>query len=57
MPTICAAAALRARHGVRTPDALQVATALSARCAVFVTNDGRLPAIPGLRVVQLDDWR
>lgn len=52
-----AAAALRARYGVRTPDALQLAAALSARCEAFVTNDRRLPTIPGLRVVQLDDSR
>ena len=52
-----AAAQLRAVHGVRTPDALQLAAALSARCTAFVTNDRRLPALPGLCVVQLDDRR
>jgi predicted nucleic acid-binding protein len=49
------AANLRARHAIRTPDALQLATALARRCPVFVTNDRRIPAIPGLRVVLLDD--
>jgi len=48
---------LRALHGVGTPDALQLAAALSQRCTAFVTNDRRLPALPGLRVVQLDDYR
>ena len=52
---LLAAALLRARHGLRTPDALQLAAAASAGCSVFVTNDRRLPSLPGLRVVQLDD--
>jgi predicted nucleic acid-binding protein len=51
------AAQLRALHGVRTPDALQLAAALSQRCTAFVTNDRRLPALSGLRVVQLDEHR
>jgi predicted nucleic acid-binding protein len=50
------AAQLRALHGIRTPDALQLAAALAARCPVFVTNDRRLPAIPGLRILQLRDY-
>jgi predicted nucleic acid-binding protein len=50
------AAQLRARHGIRTPDALQLAAALTARCPVFVTNDRRLPAIAGLRMLQLCDY-
>ncbi len=49
------AAQLRARLGVRTPDALQLAAALSTRCTSFVTNDRRLPTLPALRVIQLDD--
>jgi len=51
-----AAAQLRAVHGVRTPDALQLAAALTARCTVFVTNDRRLPPLPGLRIVQLTEF-
>ena len=50
-----AAAQLRARYRLRTPDALQVAAALTARCSTFLTNDRRLPLIGGLRVVQLSD--
>jgi predicted nucleic acid-binding protein len=48
------AAQLRAMCGVRTPDALQLAAALSACCTAFVTNDRRLPTLPGLRIIQLD---
>jgi predicted nucleic acid-binding protein len=50
------AAQIRAIHGVRTPDALQLAAAFSTQCAIFLTNDRRLPSLPGLRVVQLDDF-
>jgi uncharacterized protein len=50
-----AAAQLRAAYRVRTPGALQLAAALSHRCAAFVTNDRDLPAVQGLRIVQLRD--
>lgn len=49
------AAHLRATYPLRTPDALQLAAALSNRCSAFVTNDRRLPSPPGLPVVQLAD--
>ena len=48
-------AQIRAVTGMRTPDALQVAAALGARSTAFLTN-GRLPAVPGLRVLQLRDY-
>jgi predicted nucleic acid-binding protein len=49
-PQLRMAAQLRALHPtVRTPDALQLASALSAGCTTFVTNDRDLPAVPGLR--------
>jgi predicted nucleic acid-binding protein len=47
------AAQLRAATGTATPDALQLAAALRAGCSAFVTNDRRLPAVPGLRIAQL----
>jgi len=51
------AARLRARWPkLRTPDALQLAAALLAGCSSFVTNDRWLPAIPGLKVLQLEDY-
>ena len=50
------AAQLRAIYGVGTPDALQLAAAFATRCPVFVTNDRRMPEIPGLRVLQLRDY-
>jgi predicted nucleic acid-binding protein len=49
------AARLRARHGTRLPDALQVATALRTGCEAFLTNDRRLARVTELRVLLLDD--
>lgn len=54
-PVLRAAAQLRAVHGTRTPDALQLAAALAARCRSFVTNDRRLPDLPNLSVHQVRD--
>jgi len=51
-----AAAQLRATYRVRTPDALQVAACLSFGCSAFLTNDRKLPNIPGLRALQLRDY-
>jgi len=51
-----AAAQLRAAVRVRTPDAIQLAAALTAGCPVYVTNDRALPAMPGLRALQLRDY-
>jgi len=51
-----AAAHVRAVTRVKTPDALQIASAQSAGCRVFVTNDNRLPSIPGFRILQLDAY-
>lgn len=49
------ASRLRAHHGLKTPDALQIAAALTAGCSAFITNDKRLPDIPGLSIIQLRD--
>ncbi len=49
------AAELRARHRLRTPDALQVATALEAGCEAFLCNDRGLRRVTELRVLVLDD--
>ena len=51
-----AAAQLRAATGVKTPDALQLAAAIGAGCRAFVTNDRRLPSVPGLPVFQLSSY-
>ena len=52
-----AAAQLRAVHaGLRTPDAIQISAALSGGCSALLTNDRDLPAVPGLRILQLKDF-
>jgi len=48
-----AAAQLRVGYGLRAPDALQVAAAMTEGCEVFVTNDRALRSVPGLDVIQL----
>jgi predicted nucleic acid-binding protein len=47
------AAQIRAATGAATPDALQLAASLATGCSAFVTNDRRLPVVPGLRIIQL----
>ena len=49
------AAALRADYTLRTPDALQMATALHAGCQGFLTNDTALKRIASHRVLVLDE--
>jgi predicted nucleic acid-binding protein len=52
-----AAAQLRAVHpSLRTPDAIQISAALSGGCSVLLTNDRDLPTVPGLRILQLEDF-
>ncbi len=49
------AARIRAETGLATPDALHAATALSAGCAAFITNDTDFRRVEGLPFVILDD--
>lgn len=49
------AADLRAQHNLRTPDAIQIATALAAGCEVFLTNDRDLRRVDALRILVLDE--
>ena len=51
-----AAAQLRATTGIKTPDALQLAAAISAGSQTFLTNDRRLPPVPGLEIRQLSAY-
>ncbi len=49
------AARLRAEYNIRTPDAIQLALAIEEGASFFVTNDARLPAVPPLNVLVLDN--
>ncbi len=51
------AASLRARHAwLRTPDALQLGTAVEHGADVIVTNDERWKALKEIRVIVLKDY-
>jgi predicted nucleic acid-binding protein len=49
------AARIRATYRTSLPGALHVATAVTSRCSVLVTNDQRMPSVPGLEVVRLEE--
>lgn len=49
-------ALVRASTKAKTPDAMQLAAAVAAGCQVFLTNDDRIPNLPGLRTLLLEDY-
>jgi predicted nucleic acid-binding protein len=49
------AAGLRARHRLRTPDAIQLATGLQGGATVAVTNDGAWRGLPAIETIILAD--
>lgn len=46
---------LRAKYNIRTPDAIQIATAILASAGTFITNDNSLKKIEEIKVSLLDD--
>ncbi len=48
------AARIRAQHRLRTPDALQAATAVQARATGLVTNDGTFERVQAFETMLLD---
>ena len=50
------AAQVRAEHNLRTPDALQAATALQGQATALVTNDPVFRKIRGFAPIVLDDF-
>jgi hypothetical protein len=42
-------------HNIRTPDAIQMATAMHEGASFLLTNDRRLPSTSALEVLVLDD--
>jgi len=49
------AARIRAVHGLRTPDALEAATAVHANVSGFITNDPVFKRVTGFETMVLDD--
>lgn len=49
-------AQVRAVTRAKAPDAMQLAAAMAAGCPVFLTNDDRIPNVPGLRSLLLEDY-
>ena len=50
------AAELRAQYGLRTPDALQAATAVHSNATAFLTNDPVFRRIKSFEACILDDF-
>lgn len=51
------AARLRASHNIGTPDSIQMATAIFGGASFFLTNDTRLPSLPNLKTLVLEDLK
>jgi predicted nucleic acid-binding protein len=51
------AARLRGIRKIRTPDAIQMATAINANASFFLTNDMSLPSLSNLKMLQLDELK
>ncbi len=50
------AAQVRARYQIRTPDAIQLATAIEFGARVFLTNDDRLRKVTEIEIIVLERW-
>lgn len=46
---------LRAQYNLKTPDALQIATAVEAGCEAFLTNDLTIKRVQEVKVLVLDE--
>lgn len=51
------AARLRASYTIRTPDSIQMATAIVEKASFFLTNDKQLPSLPNMKILLLDDLK
>jgi predicted nucleic acid-binding protein len=49
------AARIRAEYGLRTPDALQVATAIRSSATALITNDATFRRLADVQIMVLDD--
>ena len=46
---------MRAEYGLRTPGALQVATAIHSSATAFIANDATFRRVAGVQIIVLDD--
>ena len=51
------AARLRALYKIRTPDSIQLATAIHKKADFFLTNDIVLASLPDIKILVLDDLK
>lgn len=51
------AAEIRREYGFRTPDAIQLATAVNTKAEAFVTNDDRFKKFKEIRIITLNEAR
>jgi predicted nucleic acid-binding protein len=49
------AAKLRAKHALKTPDAIQLATGIEKNADYFFTNDFRLKKVSEIKILTLND--
>ena len=53
--TYIRASLARAQHGLKTPDAIHLASAIESGCAVFVSNDRKIKVPKGIEILDLGD--
>ena len=49
------AASLRAKYSIKTPDAIQIATAVITGSSFYITNDASLKKVDEVRIMLLKD--
>ncbi len=53
---LISAANIRAQTGLKLPDAIHAATALTQHCTAMLTNDAGFSRVPGIELFLLSDW-
>ncbi|MCH7731983.1 MAG: type II toxin-antitoxin system VapC family toxin [Candidatus Marinimicrobia bacterium] len=51
------ASSIRAKYSLNTPDSIQIATAITGKASVFITNDEDMRKVKEISVLMLDDWK
>ncbi len=54
--TLISAANIRAQSGLKLPDAIHAATALTSHCTAMLTNDSGFNRVSGINLFLLKDW-